>query len=120
MATSLALNSMNDTTAHIIIAMDADEANLSVPARTLSCEPEMLTPSLFGENSLMIAGKPASIAPPSETKADTYRLSLSDRLMQSLITLGLVRGITHTSIRKRSGAAIRASALWPLDGGNAE
>jgi hypothetical protein len=46
--------------------------------------------------------------------------TLSDRLTPSLIALGLVRGITHTSIRKQSGAAIRDSALWPLDGGNAE
>lgn len=30
------------------------------------------------------------------------------------------RGITHSSVRKQSRAAIRASALWPLDGGNAE
>jgi hypothetical protein len=40
--------------------------------------------------------------------------------MQSLITSGLVKGITHTSIRKQSGAPIRASALWPLDGGDAD
>ena len=33
---------------------------------------------------------------------------------------GLVKGTTHTSVRKQSGAAIRASALWPLDGGDAE
>jgi len=72
-----------------------------------------------GSSSTPVASK-ASIAQSSETKARTYRQSLSDKLTQSLITSGLVKGITHTSIRRQSGAAIRASALWPLDGGDAD
>lgn len=77
-------------------------------------------PCLFGENSSMIPASMASTAPSSETKAKSYRPPLSDRLTPLLILRGLVKGITHTSIRKQSGAPIRASALWPLDGGGSE
>jgi hypothetical protein len=42
------------------------------------------------------------------------------QLTPLLISAGLVKGTTHTSIRKQSGAPIRASALWPLDGDGAE
>jgi hypothetical protein len=48
------------------------------------------------------------------------RRSLSDRLTSSLITSGLVSGITPTSIRKKLGAVIPDSALWPLDGASAD
>jgi hypothetical protein len=75
---------------------------------------------LFGESSSMTADRSASTAPSSGTRVPTNHRSLSDRLMQSLITAGLVRGITHTSIRKQLGAPIRATALWPLDGGAAD
>jgi hypothetical protein len=82
----------------------------------------MATPCLFGESSSMTADSKASIAPYSETKLhrNIAQVSLSDRLTPLLISAGLVRGITHTSIRKQLGAAIRASALWPLDGSVAD
>lgn len=75
-----------------------------------------------GANSLMTVDSEESTALCSETKPrrDIGVLSLSDRLMQSLISAGLVKGITHMSIRKQCGAAIRDSALWPLDGGDAD
>src|SRR6185312_774528 len=99
---------------------DESAVNLSDPASTSCSEPEMLTPCLFGENSSTIPANRASIAPCSETKAAFDRPTLSDRLTPSLISAGLVKGITHSSVRRQSGAAIRASVLWPLDGGDAE
>jgi hypothetical protein len=120
MATFLAWNSMNDTTANITTKTAAESASSSDPASTSFCVPQTQTLYLFGESSSTTADSKASTAPCSETKAATYRPSLSDRLTPLLISAGLVKGITHTSIRKESGAAIRASALWPLDGGDAE
>jgi len=99
---------------------DESAANLSDPASISCFEPETLTPCLFGGNLSMTADSKASTAPCSATKADCDRQTLSDRLTPLLISAGLVKGITHTSIRKQSGAAIRGSALWPLDGGDAE
>jgi hypothetical protein len=99
---------------------DESEASLSAPESISFSEQATLTPSLFGENSSTTADSKASIAPFSATKAAGGPQTLSDRLTPLLIALGLVKGITHTSIRKQSGAAIRDSALWPLDGGSAE
>jgi hypothetical protein len=83
-------------------------------------EPDMLTRFLFVEILSTTADNRVSIAPCFATKATSDQASLSDRLTPLLISAGLVRGITHTSIRKQSGAPIRASALWPLDGDAAE
>ena len=75
---------------------------------------------LFGENSSTAAASKASIVPSSETRDRSGRPNLFAKRMRSLIISGLVKGITHTSIRKQLGAEIRDSALWPLDGGAAE
>lgn len=120
MAMSPALNSMSDIIPAITIAM-AGSAPFSLGrGKKLFSEPEMGMPSSSGENLSTPAARRESTVPFFGTKARSSHLSLSDRLTQSLITSGLVRGITHTSIRKQSGAAIRASALWPLDGGVAD
>lgn len=119
-ATRRALRSTRGTIAPISTETAGSGANSSDLANTLSYEQRVETPSLFGENSSMIADSKALTAPHSETKAESYRPSLSDRLTPLLISAGLVKGTTHTSIRKELGAAIRASALWPLDGGDAE
>jgi hypothetical protein len=79
----------------------------------------MQTLSLFGENSSTLPASKESTARSSAMKARTDHPTLSDRLTQSLISAGLVKGTTPTSIRNESGAAIPASALWPLDGGAA-
>jgi hypothetical protein len=99
-----------------------DESDICLldPDKRLFSEPETVTPCLFGESSSTPADSKESIAPSSATRVRSDLPTLSDRLTQSLITAGLVKGITHTSIRKQSGAAIRDSALWPLDGGSAE
>jgi hypothetical protein len=48
------------------------------------------------------------------------RLSLSVRQTRSLISSGLIAGITPSFVRKTSGLAIRDFASLPLDGGGAE
>lgn len=119
---SPALNSTNGTTPATTTWTAEGAANSSDPANISCSEPETATPCLFGESSSTIADSKASTAPCSETKPRTATAvqSLSDRLTPLLIARGLVRGTTHTSIRKQSGAPIRASALWPLDGGDVE
>lgn len=108
----------------IILAIDTETAGgepcLLDQGKKSCSEPN--EPMLFssGESSSTPVVSKALTAPSFGTKGKSDRPTLSDRLTQSLITSGLVRGITHTSIRKQSGAAIRASALWPLDGGDAE
>jgi hypothetical protein len=72
-----------------------------------------------GESSSTTAGKPESTAPSSGTRGRTYRRSLSDRLTASLITSGLVKGITPTSIRQLLGQPIRVLAFDMPDGGAA-
>lgn len=75
--------------------------------------------SFGGLPSTAPIAKRASNARSFATRVRSDRPSLSDRLTQSLITAGLVRGITPSSIRKQSGAAIRDFASLPLDGGAA-
>lgn len=72
-----------------------------------------------GTSDIDTIGSKASTAQSFETRARTRLPSLSDRLTQSLITAGLVRGITPSSIRNQSGAAIRDFASLPLVGGGA-
>ena len=119
-AMSRVCNSMNGITPAMFTAMAGSDFCLRVQERRLSSEPETPTLCLSGGSSSTPAGKKASTARYSGTKVRTDRPSLSDKLTQSLITAGLVKGITHTSIRKLSGAPIRDTALWPLDGGVAE
>lgn len=90
--------------------------SLSDPAKSSSCEQPMLTLFLSGGDSSTTADSKASTARSSATKARIYRPSLSDRLTASLITAGLVCGITPTSIRQLSGQPIRALAFDTLDG----
>lgn len=55
----------------------------------------------------------------SETKQTTSRRSLSDKLTLSLISYGLVKGITPSSTRKQSGQPILVLALDTPDGSDA-
>lgn len=111
---------MSDITAHTDIEMVANDSSLSGREKNSSYEQRELMPSLFGEISLMTADRSASTARRSATKGRSRPPSLSDRLTQSLITAGLVKGITPTSIRKRSGAAIPDTVFSWLDGSDAE
>lgn len=132
--TSRASRSTSGTTRRTTTPTTAGAASSSGPASTSSSAPETLTLFSSGESSLTTA---STRAPESDSKASTAPCSatnrpkertalssnhqtLSERLTPLLISAGLVRGTTHTSIRKQSGAAIRASALWPLDGNAAD
>ena len=84
-----------------------------------SLEPSAPTLFSLGENSSTTADSKASTAPSSETKARTYRVSLSDKLTQSLIASGLVKGITPSSVRRQLGAPIRVIASFGPAGADA-
>lgn len=58
-------------------------------------------------------------APSSATGARTSRRSLSDKLTLSLMSAGLVRGITPSSTRKQSGQPIQVFAFDRPGGGGA-
>jgi hypothetical protein len=94
----------------------AGEAKWSDRERSSPCEPMAATRDLFGDGFSTTADKKASTVRSSETKAHSYRPSLSDRLTRSLITSGLVAGITPMSVRKTLGLAIRDFASLPLAG----
>lgn len=79
--------------------------------------PAMLSSS--GASSSMTAASRASIAPFFVMKGRICRRSLSDRLTQSLITSGLVKGITPSSTRKQSGQPILVLAFDTPVGGDA-
>jgi hypothetical protein len=88
--------------------------------KRLSCEHGMETLSLFGESFETIADSQESTVLFSETNRLIYQVSLSDRLTQSLITAGLVRGIIPLSMRDASGQLTLDVVLKSPDGGNVE
>jgi len=98
---------------------DERQISLSAPAKPSFCEPRQLTLFSSGESSSTTAASKASAALCSATKVRTNRRSLSDRLTSSLITAGLVKGITPSSIRQLSGQPIRVLAFDVLAGGDA-
>lgn len=101
--------------------MDENATSSLAPVSASCFEPRELTPSLFGGNisTTPFPLKPGLNAPFSGTKAKSRPQSLSDKLTPSLITAGLVRGITPRSIRKKCGAVILDGASFEPDGGNA-
>jgi hypothetical protein len=82
------------------------------PETRLSCEQSRVTQRSRGATR-NIAGttKKASSATSFGTRVRTSRRSLSDRLTLSLISAGLVKGITPSLTRKRSGQPILVLAL---------
>lgn len=119
MATAVASRSSSVIIPATTTATAENETSSVGLAKRLCCAPPMRTLSLFGEDLSTLPASKESTARSSATRARTDLPTLSDRLTQSLISSGLVKGITPTSIRNESGAAIQASALWPLDGGAA-
>lgn len=94
------------------------ENSSSGPVSASFFEPTHLTPSSSGDMSgIDMTSRRVSTARSSATKARIERRNSFDKRTQSLITFGLVRGTTPSSIRKRSGAAIRDFASLPLVGG---
>lgn len=75
---------------------------------------------LYGENLKMHQDKKGLIVRFLEMRVALNHQTLSDRLTRSLISAGLVKGITPSSIRKQLGVKIPDTALWPLDGGDVE
>lgn len=117
-ATALASHSSDDITP----AKTGDRSliNLLAPENASSFGQTQQTLFSSGDMSdIASTVRKGSTVQSSETRARTDRLSLSDRLTQSLITAGLIKGITPSLIRGMSGAAIRDFASLPLDGGAA-
>ena len=100
-------------------AMAGNASYVQALAKRLSCERPNRRRRSYGESSSTTADNKALTARCSETKVRTYRPSLSDRLTQSLITAGLVNGITPMSIRQASDQPIRAFAFSKPDGDDA-
>ena len=119
--TDLVSPSTNATTPLTNIATGGNDAYSSAQAKRSPSERKNRTHYSSGESSSRPtpADKSASTAPCSETRDRTYRPSLSDRLTQSLITAGLVKGITPTSIRGASNQPIRVLAFDTPDGSDA-
>lgn len=88
----------------------------AAPAKRSYCERGTATPVSSGENSSITVDRSASIVPFSEMKAESDHRSLSDRLMQSLITAGLVRGVIPTSMRTGSAQQTLAFVFCTPDG----
>lgn len=99
---------------------NAPQTLLSDPATRSSCAPVQGTLPLPGVARITgeTASK-ASSAPSFGTRVRISRPSLSVRLTRSLIESGLVRGITPSSIRKHSGAAVAVLAFDTPAGGTA-
>ena len=95
---------------------DGSEKSSAVPVRKSYCEHETPMPSLFGESSLTVQDRLELIALFSETKAASDQATLSDRLTLSLITSGLVNGITPMSVRQKLKAAIPDFVFYLPDG----
>lgn len=117
-ATGPALRSMSGTIPPTSTATDGFVACLPARARRSSFGPLTVTPYLFGAGSGINPVRPVLTALYSETKVHISQASLSDRLTLSLITSGLVAGITPTSIRQLSGQPIRVLAFAMPDGGD--
>lgn len=99
---------------------NASLTSLSDLATRSSCEPPRETLPLFGDApSTGATTRKASSVRFSGTKVRTKQRSLSDRLTASLITSGLVCGITPSSIRKLSRQPIRVLAFSMPGGGAA-
>ena len=122
MATNPALNFTNGTTRQRrLTKMDERDSSLSDQGTALCSEQRELMPSLFGEitSTIHCPSRSALNALSSATKAKSRPQSLSDRLTPSLITAGLVAGVTPRSIRKQLGAIILAGVSSAPDGASA-
>jgi hypothetical protein len=124
---------MKSTIQHTDIETDASGANSSGRVKPLFCEPSTERQCLRGESLLMTASfgtqstnagtrKTVSTVQFSETTIPKpiCPATLSDRLTQSLISAGLVKGIIPTSMRKRSGVQMLDFVSSRPDGDDAE
>jgi len=115
-----AANCMMPTILEDTSKMDGIKSYSSGRGKRSFYELGMEMPCLFGGGSKTIADSKASIAPCSETKANTNPVSLSDRLTPLLISAGLVCGIIPMSMRDASGQLTLDVVLRKQDGDNAE
>jgi hypothetical protein len=108
---------MSGITPHTDTVTGAFVGSSAVLARRSFSERQLVMPLGYGGSFGTTADSVASTAHSSATRDRSGRHSLSNRLMQSLITAGLVQGITPTSIREQCGAPIRVIASFAPAGG---
>jgi hypothetical protein len=114
----IALKCMSAITQRIATETGATANSLLGRGKRSSLEPSAAEPCSRGENSSRTTRKRVYVAPSSETRATRSGLhSLSNRLTQSLISAGLVKGTIPMSIRKQSRAGILATVFDVPDGG---
>ena len=111
---------MSDTILHTDTEMDVLGFCSAAPVKKSCYEQQMGMPCLCGADSRTPVGSKESIVRYSATNRSIVAATLSDRLTQSLISAGLVAGITPTSTRKRYGQAILDFAICVQVGGGAE
>lgn len=116
---------MKNITQHTNIETDGNEVNSLAPVNPSFLEPTNTMHSLFGETSLMTVSinepesdKRESTVPCSRTTVpkSISQASLSDKVTPLLMSLGLIKGITPTSIRKRLGQRTLDFAFSKPDG----
>jgi len=127
MATKLVAHYMNDTTPVTTIETGEDQKSSSDRENILPCEQDLGMLFLFGGSLSTPAltngqncGKRESIAPRSATKERTRAADLFAKRTRLLISAGLVRGITPTSIRNTCGVAIPDFVSSWQDGNGAD
>ena len=107
---------MNDTIQPISIETDVSVKSSADQERKSYSEPEQGMLFSCGDDSLTARDRQELIALFSATRDHAEALTLSDRLTPSLISAGLVCGITPTSTREKCGAPIPAFVLLLPDG----
>src|SRR5690348_2153102 len=108
-------------TIRLIVTKTVESEKYSAdPEKKLFLEQETPTQSLFGESSLTDQDRKELIAQFSGMRAKLDRRTLSDRLTKSLISAGLVKGITPMSVRRELGAPIQDFVIYLPDGTRVE
>ena len=92
----------------------------AAPVKKSCLEQNFVTPCLCGADSRTPVGNKESIALFSGTNHITSQATLLDKLMPSLISSGLVEGITPTSVRTRSSQQMLDFVFSRPDGANAD
>lgn len=107
---------MTDTIRQDIIGMGEDISYSSAQERKLSLQHRQETPCMSGESLRMIQDRSESTVPSSAMSPAYSHLTLSERLTPSLISAGLVKGITLTYAKRLLNHGIPVTAIYAPDG----
>jgi hypothetical protein len=120
----MAMQSVENCSTGITVAADIKTEGVQSfsldPEKSSSLERGKETLYGYGTGLLTLLDKQGLTVPFSETKANTSRVSLSDRLTPSLISAGLIKGIIPMLMRDGSDQQILDFVLRPQGGENVE